>query len=161
MVSASWAVSSNLAAGLVDGLTGLGTWPQVPNVDAPDCSRPAWVQIDLGQIRFLHRVTFWSFYDGRVFCSISVALSSTCMFAGEEITVFSCTSYSTCPTPTPSGYTVSFSGQNARCVRWKSGGSTSNTGVQFLELSVSGGQLSSSAEITARGNSVMSENGLD
>ena len=140
MVSASWAVSSTALAALVDNSTALNTWAQSPYLETSDCSKPAWVQIDLGQIRYLHRVTFWSFYDGRVHCSISVALSSSCMFAGEEITVFSCTSISTCPTVTSSGYTVSFSGQSARCVRWALGGSTFNTGAYFLELSVSGGQ---------------------
>ena len=150
MVSASWAVSSNLSAGLVDGLTGLSTWTQSLFVDTSDCSIPVWVQIDLGQIRYIHRVTFWSYYDVRVYCSISVALSSSCKFAGEEITVFSCTSYSTCPSVTASGYTVSFSGQNVRCIRWTSGRNTLNARAHFLELSVSAGQLSSSSEITAR-----------
>jgi hypothetical protein len=165
MVSASWAVLSNALAALVDNSIALETWTQAPYTDLLDCSSTAWVQIDLGQIRYLHRVTFWSFYDGRVHCSISVALSSSCKFAGEEITVFSCTSFSSCPTLTASGYTVSFSGQNARCVRWASGRNQRDIGVQFMELSLSAGQHSinklhlNSERNTTRGNTVMAENG--
>jgi hypothetical protein len=141
MVSSSFGAPSNILAGLVDNLIGLGTWTQAPNSDLSDsgCSKTAWVQIDLGQIKHLHRVTFWSYYDGRVYCSISVALSASCMFAGEEVTVFSCTSFGTCPTLTSSGYTVSFSVQNARCIRWASGRSNFNSGVHFMELSVAAG----------------------
>jgi hypothetical protein len=142
MVSSSFGAPSASLAGLVDNLIGLGTVMQAPKTDFSDCSETAWVQIDLGQIRNLRSVTFWNYYDGRAYCSMSVALSASCMFAGEEITVFSCTSFGTCPTLTASGYTVSFSAQNARCIRWASGRSDSNTGVHFMELSVSAGSHS-------------------
>ena len=141
MVSSSFGMTSTLLAGLVDNLIGLETWTQAPYTysDVTDCSKAVWVQIDLGQIKYLRSVTFWNYYDGRIYCSLSVALSSSCMFTGEEVTVFSCTSFGTCPTHTASGYTVSFSAQNARCIRWASGRSTLDTGVHFMELSVSAG----------------------
>ena len=34
-------------------------------------------------------VTFWNYYDGRTYCNISLSVSSTCLFAGEQTTVFS------------------------------------------------------------------------
>ncbi len=140
MVSTSWGAASNLLAGLVDTLIALGTYTQAPYVNLPDCSKTAWVQIDLGQARWLNSVTFWSYYDGRVQCSISVALSATCLFAGEQVTVFSCTSFSSCPTLTASGYTVAFSAQQARCVRWESGRNNYDVGMHFLEMRISAGQ---------------------
>jgi hypothetical protein len=141
MVSTSWGAASNLLVGLVDTLIGLDTYTQAPNTySLTDCSKTAWVQIDLGQTRWLHSVTFWSYYDGRVQCSISLKVSATCLFAGEQVTVFSCTSFSTCPTPTSSGFTVSFSAQQARCVRWESGPSTYDAGMHFLEMRISAGQ---------------------
>jgi hypothetical protein len=138
MVSSSFGATPTLLAGLVDNLIGLETYSQAP-YSYTDCSKAIWVQIDLGQIRYLRSVTFWNYYDGRAYCSMSVALSASCMFAGEEITVFSCTSFGTCPTHTASGYTVSFSAQNARCIRWASGRSNLDTGVYFMELRVSAG----------------------
>ena len=130
------------AAGLVDNSIDLQTWTQAPFTEITDCSlAPAWVQIDLGRIRSLQSVTFWSFYNGRTYCSISMALSASCMFDGEQIVVFSCTSFDTCPILTASGFTVSFNDTDARCVRWASGRNNENTGVHFLEISISAGQL--------------------
>ncbi len=141
MVSSSFGATPTLLAGLVDNLVGLETYSQAPNsyTDDTDCTKAIWVQIDLGKIRYLRSVTFWNYYDGRAYCSMSVALSASCMFAGEEIAVFSCTSFGTCPMLTASGYTVSFSAQNARCIRWTSGRINLDTGVHFMELSVSAG----------------------
>jgi hypothetical protein len=150
MVSTSWGAASNLLAGLVDTLIGLDTYTQAPNT-ATDCSNAVWVQIDLGQARLLNSVTFWSYYDGRVYCSISLKVSATCLFAGEQVTVFSCTTFSTCPILTASGYTVSFSAQQVRCVRWESGPSNYNIGVHFLEMSISAGQQTSRESRTRGG----------
>ncbi len=136
-------------AGLVDNSIDLETWTQAPHTGVQDCSlSPAWVQIDLGQIRSLQSVTFWNFYNGRTYCSISLALSASCVFAGEQLVVFSCTSFDTCPILTASGFTVSFNATAARCVRWASGRNNENAGVHFLEISISAGQ--SPAETSKR-----------
>jgi hypothetical protein len=139
IVSSSWGAPSTMLAGLVDNLIGLETWTQAPNTDSLDCSTTAWVQIDMGQVRSMSSVSFWSYYDGRTYCSISITLSASCLFAGEQITVFSCTTFGTCPTLLASGYTISFGALNARCVRWTSGRSNFNTGIHFMEISVSTG----------------------
>ena len=134
MVSASFPVSNGAKAAMVGGNTALSSWTSAPNTDENTCVETAYVEVDLGQIRLLSEITFWSYYDGRIQCNVSIMLSSSCLFAGEENTVFSCSTYSSCPTVTANGYRVNFNPSEARCVRWVSSRSNLNAGIMFLQL---------------------------
>ena len=140
-ISTSFGVSSTQRSGLVDGNMALSSYSNAPNTVVTANSQTVWVRVTLLTLTPINRIAFWNYYDGRTYCNISLSVSSTCLFAGEQTTLFSCTSFSSCPTAGPTltstGYTVSFQAiMNALCVQWTMGLSSISRGVEFLELSL-------------------------
>ncbi len=131
---ASFPANAAKFSALVDGNIALNLWQAAPGTAAATCTSQAYVQVDVGQQVMLTQVVFWNYYDGRRYCNISIELSSTCAFAGEQVSVFSCSEYSSCPNVTSSGHQISFDPVQARCVRWSSSRNNKNDGIHFLEI---------------------------
>ena len=72
--------------------------------------------------------------DGRQYKHQKVSLSTTGVFAGEEIVVFSCGSYAECGVS--DGATVSFDSTEVRYVRFYSGRNSKNSYTHFIEVNV-------------------------
>ena len=94
-----------------------------------------WVQFS-----FNHPITINGFQqllfkaDGRQYKHQKVSLSTTGVFAGEEIVVFSCGSYAECGVS--DGATVSFDSTEVRYVRFYSGRNSVNSYTHFIEVNV-------------------------
>ena len=103
---------------------------------------PMWVQYDLQGIFPLTRIIArYNGVDGQRFSTVSFEISTTGLFSGEQLTVFSCgmTRNIWCPVATSVqvGYVANFPIQYARYVRWISGATdqTPNS-ISLMQLSV-------------------------
>jgi hypothetical protein len=121
--------------GLVNGVTDSSSWASAPTTDVETCSSFAFVQINMGKVISVSVLRFWYYYgDGRSYCNQNVFISSTCAFAGEERSVYSCST--NCPTSSSEGIEVSLGGMMAQCVRWQSSRNIINTGIHFIEMKI-------------------------
>jgi hypothetical protein len=139
--------SSDKKAGLVDGNTSPSSWTESPNVDfgyGSSCDSIAFVQLDLGNITQITKISRWMYWQdaqtqdprpGRRYCNQKLSLSLSGQFSGEETVVFSCYSYADCGIETSAGMTISVASV-ARYVRYYSSRNEFNGGVHFLELQV-------------------------
>eukprot|EP00961_Rhodomonas_salina_P241728 3265501-Rhodomonas_salina.1 len=103
-----------------------------------NCDIVRFIVIDLGAVREVSSIVYYPFWlDARKFCSQSIAVSDSGNFTGEEIVLFSCTTYNDCGSETSAGRAAHITAPIAtRYVRLQMSRNTINAGVYILEAIV-------------------------
>ena len=117
---------------LYNGDMNPGNWQQKPYTTGNYISgNLPWVQYDLGNIYSITRIYALPYKDGRLYSSISIALSNTSTFSGQQTTLLQ---FTNSPGPWDIQASTRWSG---RYIRWVLGGAINGyTGSFFIALSV-------------------------
>eukprot|EP00961_Rhodomonas_salina_P293599 3933893-Rhodomonas_salina.1 len=130
----------NNLAGLTDGVIDNARWDEngAHFGGIVSCDTVPAIVMDLGAVREVNSIIYYPYWlDGRAYCSQSIAVSATGAFTGEEVVLFSCGTYADCGAETSAGRAAHIEAPIAtRYVRLAMSRNTENTGVNFLEATV-------------------------
>jgi hypothetical protein len=104
----------------------------------PTCNDNVHIQVDLGKEFLIYEISRWDGSPGSSYCNQKAQLSLTAQFS-DQVTVFSCGTYSECGTESPGGKTIGIDPPvRARYLRYFSSRSQEYASVFFTEIKVVG-----------------------